>query len=253
MAHARRLVTATALGLLAHLTCSCGGYQPEVVRTTPAAREEFDPQTLNDDDFLIQPSRAEAAPPAWSPPASPGPPAISGAESAEGFRIQIVAVRDRARAEAFRAEAQQQFEQPVYVHYDEDTRLYKIHVGNAPTASDATRLRQEAKGRGYREAYVVKTRIEVAPVKIRRPEKAPGFRVQIYSASNQQSAEQEQEHARGVLGRDDVYVDFEPPFFKVRVGDFSDRKEAESLLEQVKEQGYETPFLVRTQVIVHPG
>jgi cell division septation protein DedD len=243
---------AIAVGLMTHLVSGCASYQPEVVRTSPVAREEFDPQSLADDSFVLKPTGPAPALPAWqSPPSAPQAPA-STAISAEGYRVQIAAVRDRARAESFRSEAQKQFEQPVYTFFDEDTRLYKIHLGNARTASDAVRLRREAKGRGYREAYVVKTRIEVAPTKIRRPSKVQGFRVQIFSASNQQAAEQELERAKGLLGREDVYVDFEPPFFKVRVGDFQDRRDAESLLDGVKDKGYETPFLVRTQVIVQP-
>lgn len=246
------LVMAVTVGLMAHLTSGCATQKPEVVLASSAAREEFDPQSLADDGFLLKPSGPAPEVPAWQTPPSVRQTPASTATSAEGYRVQIAAVRDRARAESFRSEAQKQFEQPVYTHFDEDTRLYKIHLGNARTASDAVRLRREAKGRGYREAYVVKTRIEVAPTKIHRPSKVQGFRVQIFSASNQQAAEQELVRAKGLLGREDVYVDFEPPFFKVRVGDFQDRRDAESLLGEVKDRGYETPFLVRTQVIAQP-
>ena len=238
------------VGLMAHLLVGCGGYQPQVVRTPSAAREEFDPQSLKDDDFLLKPNDTAGQLPAWRPQEEKSRPSPAPENVAEGYRVQIAAVRDRARAEAFRKEAQKQFEQPVYVHYDEDTRLYKIHVGNARSALDAVRLRREAKSRGYREAYVVKTRIQVTPIKVRRPTKIQGFRAQVFSASNQLAAERERDRAKDLLGRQDVYVDFEPPFFKVRVGNCRDRKAAEALVEEVKEKGYETPFIVRSQIVV---
>ena len=54
-------------------------------------------------------------------------------------------------------------------------------------------------------------------------------------------------HARVQLARDDVFIDFESPYFKVRVGNFQTRNNAEKLLEEVREKGYETAFIVQTK------
>ncbi len=54
--------------------------------------------------------------------------------------------------------------------------------------------------------------------------------------------------ARIQLARDDVFIDFEPPYFKVRVGNFQTRNDAELLLEEVKKKGYGTAFIVQANV-----
>ena len=53
--------------------------------------------------------------------------------------------------------------------------------------------------------------------------------------------------ARVQLARDDVFIDYEPPYFKVRVGNFQTRNNAEKLLEEVTKKGYETAFIVQTK------
>ena len=224
----------------------CAGSRQEVLYPTTVAKEEFDPQTLNDEDFLLQPPASGSATISQSP-AGDGP-----SKQVEGYRVQIAAVLDRTRAEAFRAEAGRKLNTSVYIYYDEDTHLYKIQVGNSRTAKEAERLRREAKGRGYREAFVVRAQVEVAASPVRRPVTVLGYRVQIFSASSQQAAEQAQTKARDLLGREDIYIEFEPPFFKVRVGNFRKRKEAEEFIKVVKQQGYDTPFSVQMQISVSP-
>ena len=226
----------------------CAGPYQAAAPPTTAAREEFDPQALGDDDFLLQPpSRPVPTRPGARPQLSP----TGASAGSDGYRVQVSAVLDRARAEALVAEAEGRLKAPAYIHYEGDTRLYKIQVGNCRTAEDAGRVRQEAKDRGYGEAFVVRSRIEQAPVQHRQTTVA-GYRVQIFSASNQQAAEQAQARARNLLGRDDVYVEFEPPFFKVRIGNFRTREEAKKLVRVVKQHGYHTSFPVQTQIPVSP-
>lgn len=237
---------------LSHLACvilalalvACAAPRREARPTGVAAREEFDPQNLNDEDFLLQPPAS-----ASQVVARPGPrPEADPATQTEGYRVQIAAVLDRARAEAFRAEVERQFEAPVCIAYDEDTRLYRIQVGNAHTPAEATALRAEAKRTGYREAFVVRTLIDVSAPPIRRPTTVSGYRVQIFSASSHQAAEQALARARELFAGEAVYVEFEPPFFKVRVGDFRTRKEAESFAGVAKKQGYDSAFPAETQI-----
>ena len=40
---------------------------------------------------------------------------------------------------------------------------------------------------------------------------------------------------------------FESPYFKVRVGNFQTRNDAEILLEEVTKKGYETAFIVQAK------
>ncbi len=235
--------------ILALALVACAAPRRAALPTGSAAKEEFDPQSLNDEDFLLQPSASQS-----QVVAGPGlqPEAVPATQTTEGYRVQIAAVLDRARAEAFRVEVERQLEAPVCIAYDEDTRLYRIQVGNAHTPDEATALRAEAKRTGYREAFVVRTLIEVSAPPVRRPTTISGYRVQIFSASSHQAAEQALARARELFAGEDVYVEFEPPFFKVRVGNFRTRKEAESLVAAAKKQGYDSAFPAETQIKASP-
>ena len=199
---------------------------------SPAAREEFDPQTLVDDDPVLQtPARAEATPPAE-------------VSQIEGFRVQVAALRDYNRAESLREQIQRDAQVLTYIHLDEDIQLYKVQAGNSRTPESAKTLRDAIRALGFPDAYVVRTQIvNVQP----ESDATSGFRVQIFSSSTRGSAENAQMQARVQLARDDVFIDFEPPYFKVRVGHFQTRNNAEILLEEVTKKGYETAFIVQTK------
>jgi hypothetical protein len=47
---------------------------------------------------------------------------------------------------------------------------------------------------------------------------------------------------------DSVYVDFEAPNYKVRIGDFIDRKSAESLQKGLVQMGYNSAWILRTRI-----
>jgi hypothetical protein len=47
---------------------------------------------------------------------------------------------------------------------------------------------------------------------------------------------------------DSVYVDFEAPNYKVRVGDFIDRNSAESLQQDLVQMGYNSAWILRTRI-----
>jgi cell division septation protein DedD len=245
--------------LLGLLLWSCGSSQSGLAlpQTGSATiREEFDPYTLNDDDFLLQPptrTQTISTPTAQTPVALPDP--ISTSKRVSGYRVQIAAVLDRTRAEALQQNIQRQLQTLTYVYYDEDTHLYKIQAGNTSTPAQAEKLRDDIRTQGFPEAYVVRTQIEITDTQpqMTTPVKTRGFRLQIFSASTRQAAEDARNRAKQQLSRDDIFIDFEPPYFKVRVGNFKTRKDAEKLLDTIKKQGYETPFVVETQIQNSPS
>lgn len=228
------------------LICCASSHQSLLTPLTPEIREEFDPQTLNDDDFLVDlrshsliTSHSDLMP---NLIVESGPP--------NGYRVQIAAVLKRAQAEMVQAQAEAKLQTSVYVN--QDSHLYKIQVGNAQTSGQAEKLRQNVKAAGFLEAYVVHARIEPTLEKHSKPvqkSSKPGFRIQIFSSSNQNTANQIQTKARFVLERKDIYVEYEPPFFKVRVGNFKHQTEAIKTLEAIKKGGYQTSFLVQTQIM----
>lgn len=232
----------------------CGSSQSGAILPTSgptSIREEFDPYTLNDDVFLLQPTsapQATSAPSAQVPVKLPEPTSLSKRTS--GYRVQIAAVLDRARAETLQKSIQRELQALTYVYYDEDTHLYKIQAGNHTLPAESEKLRDDIRAQGYPEAYVVRTQIETTDTrpKIKAPVKTRGFRLQIFSASTRQAAEDARNRAKQQLSRDDIFIDFEPPYFKVRVGNFKTRKDAEKLRDTAKKRGYETPFVVEAQI-----
>jgi cell division septation protein DedD len=239
------------LVFLVAILSGCGGTTSQQPRQTVALgskssiREEFDPQTLDDEDFLLKPTSGNRTfTPATRAHESRQ---IAGSTKSRGYRVQIAAVLDRMRAQNFQTRSEQLLKQRVYVIYDERTRLYKLHVGNCGTAIEAETLRRDTKSKGYLEAFIVRSSIESAPSPYRIPTRI-GYRVQIFSASGRGAAEKAVAAAKAALDRNDIYIAFEPPYFKVQVGDFTTKDEADKFVRTARKQGYDTPFPVQTEI-----
>ncbi len=81
-----------------------------------------------------------------------------------------------------------------------------------------------------------------------------GFRVQIFATQNIENATLQKKEAEFVFLGDSVavYIDFDSPMYKIRVGDCLNRAEAENLREIARKHGYPTSFIVRTKVNTIP-
>ncbi|MBI2952025.1 SPOR domain-containing protein [bacterium] len=243
-------------------------------------REDFDPQSLNDDDFLLQPID-EPAGALRSRPARTQPPeaqrrgvqtgrapVLTPAQGASGpvYRVQVAAVVTAGRAEEVRGEVERAVGVPVYVQHDPP--LYKIQAGDFRTKTEAEHFLGKAQGKGYAGAFLV----SVSGARSPQPETgasgppleaaaqvqkerglqmvpAQGYRVQVFSVTDRGEAQRFYEEARRRLNREDIYLQFEPPFFRVRVGNCQTRDAAEDLVRELEQAGYEAPFPVRTQIL----
>jgi hypothetical protein len=76
----------------------------------------------------------------------------------------------------------------------------------------------------------------------------PGYRVQIAALSSQDEAMQIKKEAMLKFGDQGVYLIFDPPFYKIRVGDFVSRYDAEKLQQKAIQLGYKDAWIVRTRV-----
>ena len=65
-----------------------------------------------------------------------------------------------------------------------------------------------------------------------------GFRVQVYSGSQKQASKDEaysrEQKVKSKYPEYGAYVSFDSPFWKLRVGDFLDRRDAEDALKELK-------------------
>jgi cell division septation protein DedD len=75
-----------------------------------------------------------------------------------------------------------------------------------------------------------------------------GWRVQLSANSTLADADGRARGAR-IKFTEPVYVEYEPPFYKVRVGDFLTRPEAESMATRARAEGYEGAWVVETLVL----
>lgn len=90
---------------------------------------------------------------------------------------------------------------------------------------------------------------ETKPVSVPDPRDfTPGWRVQVDAFSIMARAEARR---REVMAKTDepVYVEYEPPLYKVRVGDFLTRKEADSMVTRLKAEGFDKSWVVETLVL----
>jgi cell division septation protein DedD len=73
--------------------------------------------------------------------------------------------------------------------------------------------------------------------------------VQIFASSEQARAREVAAAARSRFG-EPVYIEYESPLYKVRVGDCITRTEADALKDRAITQGYDGPWVVESSVQV---
>jgi len=74
-----------------------------------------------------------------------------------------------------------------------------------------------------------------------------GYRVQVLATRYFERAESLAVIMKNTVS-DSVYVDFEAPNYKVRIGDFIDRDSAESLQQDLVQMGYNSAWVLRTRI-----
>jgi len=77
-----------------------------------------------------------------------------------------------------------------------------------------------------------------------------GYRIQISASPAREDAQNVAMRARERFPYDSVYVYFQAPWYKVRVGDFETRNDAEAKLREARQKGYREAFWVPSDVRV---
>jgi len=76
-----------------------------------------------------------------------------------------------------------------------------------------------------------------------------GFRIQLLASSSIEAVRAKKRTIEDEL-KLKVYVDFDAPYYKVYVGDYKDRKEADAALLKIKQSVYPDAWIVKSQVFV---
>ena len=72
------------------------------------------------------------------------------------------------------------------------------------------------------------------------------FRIQIFESSVASIARAEAKRFQNIFG-DTVYTDFETPLYKLRIGNFQNRKDAEEAVESISRLGAKDAWIIRTK------
>jgi hypothetical protein len=127
-----------------------------IIKNFELMDEEFDPLTLREDDIQIEDATSTSSAPE------------EVAENVEaaitdtlvtGYRIQIIQTSDSEEAKNVQRDAVLRFNEDVYRVFDPP--FYKVRVGNFLNWYDAEKLQKLAIQRGYRDAWVVRTKVNL--------------------------------------------------------------------------------------------
>ena len=72
------------------------------------------------------------------------------------------------------------------------------------------------------------------------------FRIQIFESSVASIVRAEAKRFQNIFG-DTVYTDFETPLYKLRIGNFQKRKDAEEAVESISRLGAKDAWIIRTK------
>ncbi len=83
-------------------------------------------------------------------------------------------------------------------------------------------------------------------------EYAQGFRIQLYSTTDMEAAQEVYMVADSLFSDQWIYIVFEVPFYKVRLGDFQTRPDANKSLARISRLGFREAWIVPDRVIKDP-
>lgn len=74
-----------------------------------------------------------------------------------------------------------------------------------------------------------------------------GFRIQLLATQDRFNAEKFKSELEKIY-KNKIYIIFEAPNYKVRVGDFINRKSAEEMWQNLSKKGYTTAWIIRSKI-----
>src|SRR5690606_11447587 len=80
--------------------------------------------------------------------------------------------------------------------------------------------------------------------------KTMGFRVQIYSGANRSEAYAEQARFKTLYKDIDTYISYEEPNYRVKVGDFRSRGDAQNLMQSLRKQ-FNNVFIFTEEIYIY--
>ncbi|MEE9441594.1 MAG: SPOR domain-containing protein [candidate division Zixibacteria bacterium] len=117
--------------------------------------------------------------------------------------------------------------------------VYPIYVSAAPDAGDSLVSPVDIT---YNKFDSLQSQISPTDV----------YRVQIFTSRLYTEARKEKAIADEIFNLP-VYLDYEVPYYKLRVGDFAKREEAENMIPEIRSIGYRSAWVARVNLRVRPA
>ena len=76
----------------------------------------------------------------------------------EGYRVQVLATRERFKAEKLQSDLEELFEYKIYVIFEAPN--YKVRIGDFIDRQKAEKFRKKLSGNGYPSAWIIRTKID---------------------------------------------------------------------------------------------
>ncbi len=236
------------------------GCQPSLLKKEPATAAPdsvlfYQKKDVPDpflDLVLHQPRQTVSLKTTVTPP--PVPP--KKFEEVPGFRVQVFASADSFKALEQKSSLQQTVQDSIYLIKEKG--LYKVQTGNFVKRFRADSVKEWVKRHGFPGAWVVSTTVRVPIDSLEPPAasvaNAPDthavkvnptapFKIQVFVTSSQTKAQNLVDRLKAQF---DFPCFFEPSqhVFKVFVGGFQTRSQAENALTKIKRMGYPDAWIV---------
>jgi hypothetical protein len=89
-------------------------------------------------------------------------------------------------------------------------------------------------------------------VEVALPETIPGFRIQVLFTPEIDEANQIRDSLNTYIPEEWTYIVFDAPYYKVRIGNFMERYEAQALLRRLVSLGFSESWVVPDKVVKNP-
>ncbi len=145
------------------------GWQPDNAgnsrRTSDSEQyvEDFDPLLLKEKEIVVEPEKKIETPKynenSLESSHEESAEVVDEVQEVSGFTVQLVATGDETKAREFKRDAILKLSTDVYWIFE--SAMYKIRTGQFIERKDAETLLEEAKRRGFNDAWIVRTKVKV--------------------------------------------------------------------------------------------
>ena len=181
----------------------------------------------------------------------PPPPPAPKVKLVDGFRIQLFAGADSMNVLTSAENIKRTLSDSVY--FFKEKNLFKIQLGDFLYRNDADLRLMDLRSHGYPAAWVVKTMINI-PVDSATTSNIQAdstqvisqdakFKIQVLVTSSIEKAENVVEQLKAQFKQESYFIK-SGTFYKIYLGRFGAREQAEKTLSQVKTAGYSDAWLV---------